>query len=192
MSRRVRQNEASVSLFPFLAVLICAMGALIVLLVIVVQQAGGKAASETPLPPPAEVAYDDQRRADLELQHEDLAWQAKVLAESREETIRRLREQQTELSMIEDQSRNLKVQLDRLFEESQRLENVKSNELTANNDVRQRQAKLQSEILAAQTRLQQLQQEQKDREKRFALVPYAGENGTTRRLSTSSACQTRS
>lgn len=37
MSRRARQNT-SVSLFPFLAVLLCAMGALLVLLVITTRQ----------------------------------------------------------------------------------------------------------------------------------------------------------
>ena len=41
MSRRSRrQSDATVTLFPFLAVLICTMGSLIVLLVVVVQQAG--------------------------------------------------------------------------------------------------------------------------------------------------------
>ena len=44
-SRKNRSTEASVTLFPFLAVLICTMGALIVLLVVVVQQARSQAES---------------------------------------------------------------------------------------------------------------------------------------------------
>ena len=45
MTRRLRiaKRSVSVSLFPFLAVLICTMGSLIVLLVIVVQQARANA-----------------------------------------------------------------------------------------------------------------------------------------------------
>ena len=39
MSRAARRQNVGVALFPFLAVLICTMGALIVLLVLLVQQA---------------------------------------------------------------------------------------------------------------------------------------------------------
>src|SRR5687768_9331469 len=39
MSKKVRRQAIGVALFPFLAVLICTMGALIVLLVLLVQQA---------------------------------------------------------------------------------------------------------------------------------------------------------
>ena len=39
MSRKTARQQVGVALFPFLAVLICTMGALIVLLVLLVQQA---------------------------------------------------------------------------------------------------------------------------------------------------------
>ena len=64
MSRRATgKTEVAVTLFPFLAVLICTMGSLIVLLVVVVQQAksqGAKAEiaavepSPDPVPPEPE------------------------------------------------------------------------------------------------------------------------------------------
>jgi hypothetical protein len=56
MSRQRAKQQVGVALFPFLAVLICTMGALIVLLVLLMQQAridateiaGAKAASQSP------------------------------------------------------------------------------------------------------------------------------------------------
>ena len=45
MSRRRSQSELSVSLFPFLAVLVCAMGALILLLLIITKQVRSQAMS---------------------------------------------------------------------------------------------------------------------------------------------------
>ena len=65
MSRRHR-TQPTVSLFPFLAVLICTMGSLIVLLVVVAQQARNTVAAPavsavpvatiTPQPPPMRVS----------------------------------------------------------------------------------------------------------------------------------------
>ena len=46
MTRRNRRQPIGIALFPFLAVLICTMGALIVLLVLTVQQARKSAVAE--------------------------------------------------------------------------------------------------------------------------------------------------
>ncbi len=49
MSRRRSQSELSVSLFPFLAVLVCAMGALILLLLIITRQVRPQAMTPAPV-----------------------------------------------------------------------------------------------------------------------------------------------
>jgi len=49
MSRRRSQSELSVSLFPFLAVLVCAMGALILLLLIITKQVRSQAMPSAPV-----------------------------------------------------------------------------------------------------------------------------------------------
>ncbi len=49
MSRRRSQSELSVSLFPFLAVLVCAMGALILLLLIITRQVRSQAMAPAPV-----------------------------------------------------------------------------------------------------------------------------------------------
>ena len=180
MRRRGAQNDASVSLFPFLAVLICTMGALIVLLVVVMQQAG-KAVAETPLPPPQETPRDEQERSDLEQQQQDLEWQAKLLAESREQTLHRLREQQTELSMVEDQARQLKVQIDRLFEQSQQLDVLNNDQSSIAEEVLRAKAEVDQQVVQARFELEQLKTRQKQGENRFAIVPYDGPHGTKRR-----------
>ncbi len=126
MSRRsIRKKPASVTLFPFLAVLICTMGALIVLLVVVVQQARHQATaaenadSQTSVvgpPPPAKTPdpHVDQKSKQLVTQLEDLEWRNQQLAASREATRQRLEDQRMELSRLEDQTRTLADQLELL------------------------------------------------------------------------------
>ncbi len=52
--RATRDNSSSVGLFPFLAVLLCTMGALLVLLVVLAQSAGQRVAAEIRQPPTVE------------------------------------------------------------------------------------------------------------------------------------------
>lgn len=180
MRRRGCQDSASVSLFPFLAVLICTMGALIVLLVVVMQQAG-KAVTAAPPPPPEETGAEEEQRAELEQQHQDLAWEARVLAESREETMRRLREQQTQLSMFEDQARQLKLQLDQLFDQSEQLDRLHGDQDSFTEEAARDKAELERQVVQAKYELEQLRSRQKQSESRFAIVPYDGPHGTQRR-----------
>ena len=118
MSRRAgRQSDVSVTLFPFLAVLICTMGSLIVLLVVVVQQASKApaAAVAAAQPLPNEIPEDTRQHQQLKNKRDDLTWQSEMLSGSREATLQRLKEQQVDLSRAEDQARRLKEKLDELL-----------------------------------------------------------------------------
>ena len=53
-------NSDAMSLFPFLAVLLCTMGALIVLLVVVAHQSRLQASQEAAMPPPEAGVKEDQ------------------------------------------------------------------------------------------------------------------------------------
>ena len=71
MSRIRRQGDGNVTLFPFLAVLICTMGALILLLVVIAQQARVQAAQATRTDD-AELA---DRKKELQTAEQSIAWQ---------------------------------------------------------------------------------------------------------------------
>ncbi|MCI0359626.1 MAG: hypothetical protein L0211_14210, partial [Planctomycetaceae bacterium] len=79
MSRRVRHG-AQISLFPFLAVLICIMGALVVLLVLMVARVGPEAqaiAAEAIAPGAATDAAQHDKQLAEEL--EDAQWRRELL-----------------------------------------------------------------------------------------------------------------
>ncbi|MEM1304785.1 MAG: hypothetical protein AAGG46_07800, partial [Planctomycetota bacterium] len=127
MSRPASQdNSTAVSLFPFLAVLLCTMGALVVLLVVMAQAASrrvdlslaaAEAATEAESPASAPVdsvepadlqpsavaaddaATDDNLRADVERAEE-----ARLLAERREAQLTALRDKAAN-SLRDDQAR---------------------------------------------------------------------------------------
>ena len=71
-NRGRRATTASVSLFPFLAVLICTMGALIVLLVVITRQARLKAAE-------TKAAENVQQQKDLKTELELVQWRTEQL-----------------------------------------------------------------------------------------------------------------
>ena len=80
MSRARPASGASISLFPFLAVLLCTMGALLVLLVLFSRSAkdSERAATE---------AAQRHRADDLRLEQEQLAWRLAQLQEVRDRTL---------------------------------------------------------------------------------------------------------
>ena len=183
MSRRRRSSDAEITLFPFLAVLICTMGSLIVLLVVVVQQAGREPAPEilAAAPAPEELAVETERNLDLQQQHDDLSWQAEILTESRAKTQRRLQQQHAELSRAEDQARRLKDQLDKLYERSKLIQASYDQQLQDQDQTQRQRDVLQSQIQTAHQALASLQKDREKRARQFALLPYEGPNGTRRK-----------
>jgi len=103
-----QSGAAGVSLFPFLAVLLCTMGALIVVLVVIARQARLQLAEGDAVGAPSPV------REELESQQADLQWRIEVLGESRSRTREQLEGQRAELSHLEDHARRLQNQLEEL------------------------------------------------------------------------------
>ncbi len=194
MSRRSRQNDATVTLFPFLAVLICTMGSLIVLLVIVVQQAGTsppspdeiqnadvQSVADSKAHEPPEVDPDIVRQKELEQEKEDLSWRAEMLASSREETRRQLMAEQVELSRAEDQIRKINDELDRLYAMSERLKSAGQEHNGTDAELAQQLAQKKEQIQAEREALAKATELVKKAANAFALVAYDGPNGTYRR-----------
>jgi len=175
--RSRRRSTASVSLFPFLAVLICAMGALILLLVVIARQARLQAAQTAAV----EQAKYSENAADLEERLEDLRWRIGQLKESRRTTESQLAEVRLQLGNIENHARHLRNQLAQL--EAAWAEMQKS-ESHGNRQRRQLQAQLQqlrAEITQTQQELTEARAAAEQRRKSYAVVPYQGPNETHRR-----------
>ncbi len=201
--RQASGEGTSVSLFPFLAVLICTMGSLIVLLVITVQQAGDSSTgAEQPAelvvepaviePKIVESAIEESEPLQLQLlqpgedeltellrDKDDLVWRAENLASSRESTLARLREQQLQLSMVEDQSQSVRKRLERLRDEVERLKRAGQDQLHLTEDSESQLETLQSKIVDAKRQLAETRG--KVQQQRFTIIPRKGTNGTNRR-----------
>jgi hypothetical protein len=180
--RRSHDPTGSVSLFPFLAVLICTMGSLILLLVVVMQQARtretAEAASDTTVAVEKE-ATPKQLTAQGKL--EDLTWQISALTESRETTLKRLQDAQLQLSMTEDQTRQLQEQLDQLEHEAQQLEAVRDRQLDATAAQKSQLESISAAIAATRAELVTARDQAARRGPSFAIIPYKGPAGTDRR-----------
>ena len=174
MSRRAARlgNSAAVSLFPFLAVLICTMGALIVLLVIVVQQARVEAADVAEGTPAAPVGPARDPVADAQHLVEML--------ELRDLAIDQLEELRLSLAELEDHTRVLEDEFAHLEAQNQRLENGQ----TDGNDVarlEQERQWLEREIEETRAEHQQALRELARKARSYAIIPYEGPQGTRRR-----------
>src|SRR5687767_13954762 len=110
MRRRVRKEAIGVALFPFLAVLICTMGALIVLLVLLVQQARVDASTIAARVSAAPDAKQLRERL------EDAQWRRETLEASRAEKTEELANSRGKLAHLEDHLQRLQQRAQELME----------------------------------------------------------------------------
>ena len=187
MRRRAAKSSIQFSLFPFLAVLLCTMGSLIVLLLVLVQQARVEANEQT-APERAENAaaevqlarYEEQRIAD-EAHQQKLAEMESQLSELRTTLQEKLQTSRLQLSHLEDHTRRLREQLVQMQADFQVLE--QSSELDASQRQQQRIAlrELEEQITAARRELEQAKQTAAAKPRSYSIVPYDGPQGTRRR-----------
>ena len=174
MSRRgFSKPPAGNHIFPFLAVLICTMGALVTLLVVISGRARQTAVAR------AIEEASDQFERDAADQREDLAWRIEQLRAARDRNEQTLAEKRRQLSHIEDHLRRLKSEIDQLRDQqiddrglrSASAPTADSAELTS----------LKRELRLAERELAIAEEEARGRSPKYAVVPYQGPNQTRRR-----------
>lgn len=167
--RNGRRETLSPSLFPFLAVLLCTVGALIVILVLSVFRA--KAAAR-------QVVESQQQQLDEEVGTLEVV--AGELEGRRQKLQEAIDQQRALLAHFEDHLRRLNEQ----WEAMQKSKQLESQ------DAQQRLDKitqLQETIAATQAEIDKLREQLAEKEKQgkkppaFAILPYSGRQGTTRR-----------
>ena len=179
MTRRTyRKTQITVSLFPFLAVLICMMGALIVLLVLVVQQARVYATVAMDDGPTAE---ELDQAEELNLARQDHQWRREILDQQRLEMTKKQADHRLELSHLEDHIRRLEEKWIRLQAEAKSLTASAESDVQSRENASEELARLRQTIGQAQQQLDEAKLAAEQHPRSFAIIPYRGPHGTQRR-----------
>ncbi|MFO0902089.1 MAG: hypothetical protein U0939_03765 [Pirellulales bacterium] len=190
-----RRTSTGMALFPFLAVLICTMGSLIVLLVLVLQQSrvqasvatadARDAATTTNAAVSGRTAKPDaaaeQQSQELVQAKEDLEWRREMLATQREEQLENLSRMRKELSHLEDHVRRLEDQWKKLAEQAKQLQKMTDDKSDQSKATQDELEKLKAELEAKKKEVEEKKKKISTGPKSYALVPYVGKNGTRRR-----------
>lgn len=178
MKRRRRSRSVlAVSLFPFLAVLICTLGVLIVLLVLAVKAADSQAVA-------AQGETDAEMGSQLnnvQLQLEERQIQIDGLKDVRPEALQRLEDARATRSHFESEVRQLQQEARSLAESLLALENQRQGVQAAEvSDIELEQ--LRTRISEAKKTLEQKREAaQQQPEVTWSIQPYKGNSGTDRR-----------
>lgn len=173
MKRRPRRHEAAkFNLLPFLEVLLCVMGALIVLLIVISKRTHDKTTEV------AAATKDDRER--LQAERDELSWRIELVHQSRDATAAQLAEQRAGLSHIEDHARRLRDQ----YRELERAAYDLQQSLAAPSEASR---ELDDQLAAIQMRMREIAEQLEAKKLApqptagYAIIPYEGPNGTQRR-----------
>ncbi len=182
---RKQRSPLEVSLFPFLAVLICTLGVLIVLLVLAVKAADNNA---------SEIADQQQleHQQRLEVLQSELAMEelrVKGLQSIRPDSTGRLSEMRTlrghledEIRKLDQKSRRMTAQMDELVRQKIDRENGRVRREQEAQDAELEIADVRAQIERTQSSLdQELADARKTGPVRYSIVPHSGHGGTNRR-----------
>lgn len=160
------------SLFPFLAVLISTMGALIILIVIMARQ-GQRAAFQ------AQLAKERKTREELTSALELLEWQIGVLHESLQAGQEKLRESRAVLGHLEDHARRLLRQREQLVHQLKGSAVAPAG--TSPEELRRQLAQLDEQLETLKREVERLSRERPAPRRLYSIIPYEGPYGTRRR-----------
>lgn len=175
--RRRSRSVLAVSLFPFLAVLICTLGVLIVLLVLAVKVADSNATTAR-----SEAAEErNSQLNEVQLQLEERQIQIDGLKQVRPEALERLEEARSTRSHFEEEFRQLRSEARSLAEALLQLEDQRHG-IQAKDVSEDELEKLETQIEKAKSSLAAKREQAKQApEEVWSIQPYRGKSGTHRR-----------
>jgi hypothetical protein len=175
--RKKKTTGEDVALFPFLAVLICTMGSLIVLLVVLVQQARVYAESQV-----ADDASAHQQRID-ELNEQKKIHDARLetLTPIYDKSLRQLDEKRLELGHLEDHITRLEARWKTLGHLAKQTRDLSQQDSSDHEFADEQLAIIREEMAANRRLIESLEGRLARRKRSFAIIPYDGANGTRRR-----------
>lgn len=168
MSGRARRDEVAPSLFPFLAVLLCTMGALVLILMLIVSNAQATA---------KEIAAS----VEAEQVSEEMVALSEEMQKVRENQQKELDRKQGELAHVEDHINRLQDQIEELVAKYEKLAEEKDKENIEQSDWEKKKLELEQAIAKAEDELKEKEEESKNKKPAYSIIPYQGPNGTSRR-----------
>lgn len=178
MSRaRVHEVSSPISLFPFIGILLCTMGALLVVLVAVSRSARDSAQRDLQAKHAKGAKLDPglQRRMNEVQAYMGSLHQVRSAAEGK------LREEHTHLSHVEDHIRRLQEKMQSLQVAATELEAVEKEHYDDREQAVRETARLNQLIDESKKTIESLQNSTDSAPGSYAVVPYEGPNGTYRR-----------
>jgi hypothetical protein len=169
---RCRKSPA-ISLFPFLAVLICTMGALVPLLLAMARQARLQALQEA-------TAKAAQRQVDAQSERELAEWRISELKTARSQAEERLTQVRLALGHVENHARRLRQQADQLQAAMENLDRDGVADSRDRADLERELQQVQDQIAEAEKQLAEARKAADARPRSYAVIPYQGPNGTWR------------
>jgi TolA-binding protein len=161
-------------MFPFLAVLLCTMGALVLMLILMVSQSQAVAREQK-----------QQKNAEMAATIDGIVVRAELAESEFRDRNNQVEDARQRLTHLEDHIRRLMQELAELETSFDRLEERQKSESAEEAQLQvAKEAEidaLKSEIEIASELLSDKLAEQKENSKAFAIVPYTGANGTARR-----------
>ena len=170
MSSKRRGESTAPALFPFLAVLLCTIGALVLILVLTVANSHASAKREVE----SEISEVAETTKELEIVAEELDVQ-------RDELKARVERRRRDLADIEDHISRLNQTLENLISKIERIQTQSSQTEEERSEKTDQIVKLKTEIDQKKRELIDEIEKQKKRKPAFAVIPYVGANGTNRR-----------
>ena len=175
--RQKRGTGLAVSLFPFLAVLICTMGVLIVMLVLAVQSSAVKAQQ-------AKREHTDHVQGERELLIEELdleQFRVEAISRMRPQIQQRLERERLLRSHLDNEIRQLVEQARTLSQQFQKLQWDDSLAGETQADESDKIAELQAKIATRRKELQELRESVAGQPVLYSIVPTRSADGTGRR-----------
>ena len=170
----VRGHIPGAPLFPFLAVLVCTMGSLIVIIAVLARQARVQASQ-------AAKAKTAEAKTELDAAREMARWKNSVLAEAIPKARADLAAMRLRLGSIEDHSRHLREELAGLEEAAKQLQAKGPREEGQRRQTESELAALRGRLAEAERQVADARRAAASRTKSYAVVPYEGPNATRRR-----------
>ena len=161
-------------MFPFLAVLLCTIGALVLILVISVVHSRAT----------AERFMDSEITERLEQAKESSDIMESVSEElqaRREKVKQEIERRRRELANIEDHIARMNQEMEQLHRKAEAIEAAEDLDETEQKNTENQLSEIREEIEKKKRELAEEIEKQKKRKPAFAILPYAGPNGTSRR-----------
>jgi len=182
--RRRKKNriQLSVSLFPFLAVLICTLGVLIVMLVMAVKSADIQSAKKQSEDNSKKLAQIDELNDTVQLDQIRI----KGMSSARPDALKKLQQSRSHRSYLEVEVRKINRELEKVIEKWNSLQSEAEPEFSAEkfseSDGKQRLAKLEDAILEARSEINKKRESNASiKPTTYVIEPYKGSGGTFRR-----------